>query len=313
MTLVALMVALGLGALLLLLAAELVVSSRRSLVWQAAVTQLERAGERGLALLAAEVGMAGFRGGVRTAVLPPGAPGCGAGDGWALALQPVLAFADRGAAGEVQLSDGSTPDCLPLRHLQPGSDLLALRRAATLPTGAGGRSLRETQWYLLADELGQGTFRYLGAGAGPGDLPAGGSGGVEVREWRNAIFYVRDYSVRPGDGVPALCVERLQGASMRSECLVEGVERLHVAFHVDRDGDGRSEVRIEDPTALDLRRAIGATIYLHVRTLAPLSTAGQARELRLGGERVAISGDDPFLHRVFVRTVRLANTGGGAA
>jgi len=304
MTLVAFMVALALGVMLLLLAAEVLVASRRALLWQAAATQLERAGERGLSLLAAELSMAGFLGGAQAAPRPPGAPGCGAADGWALALAPELAFADRGSARSLVLSDGSTPGCLPTGALQSASDLLALRRSVALPTGAAGRRLRETQWYLLVDAQGAGEFRYLGVGARPGDLPADGR---QVREWRNAIYYVRDYSVAPGDGVPTLCAELLQGRSMRSQCLVEGVERLHLEFLLDRDGDGEAELRVASPTAAELRRARQAIVYLHVRSLEALRPAPTARELRLGSERVTIPAGDPFLHRVFLRTVPLAN------
>ncbi len=304
MTLVAFMVALALGALLLLLAAELVIASRQSLRWQAAVTQLERAGERGLALVAAELRMAGFRGGVRSAALPAAAPGCGASDGWALTPVPALAFADRGGSADVVLSDGTTPGCLPLRDLQPGSDLLALKRAAAVQTGAAGRAFRTTQWYLLADPLGRGAFAYAGADAGPDDLSPGGR---QVREWRTEIFYVRDYSIDAGDGIPALCVERLQGRSMRSQCLVEGVERFHVEFHCDRDGDGRAEVLLADPSAQDLQRATHATLYLHLRTLAALRPRDEARVLQLGRERATVPAGDPNLHRVYVRTVPLDN------
>ena len=310
MTLIAFMVALALGAMLLLLAVELVLASRQSLRWQAAAAQLERAGARGLSLVAAELRMAGFRGGVRSATLPVAAPGCGASDGWALAPVPALAFADRGGSMGVVLSDGSTPGCLPLRSLQPGSDLLALKRAATVETGAGGRSFRATQWYLLADPLGRGAFEYAGADAGPGDIPGVGR---QIREWRTGIFYVRDYSVDPGDGVPALCVERLQGRAMRSQCLVEGVERLHIEFHCDRDGDGRADVLLADPAAQDLQRATHATVYLHLRTLAALRPRAEARVLRLGRERVTVSADDPHLHRVYVRTVPLDNLRWGRA
>lgn len=303
MTLVAFMVALALGAMLLLLAAELLLASRRSLLWQAAVTQLERAGERGLSLVTAELRMAGFLGGVRSVSLPAGAPGCDGSEGWALAPFPALAFADRGAADDARLSDGSTPACLPLRYLQSGSDLLALKRAATVETGAGGRALVATQWYLLADSAGRGAFVYLGAATG-GGLP---SDGRQVREWRSSIYYVRDYSLEPGDGVPALCVERLQGSAMRSECLVEGVERLHVEFHCDRDGDGRADVVLASPDAADLRGATHATVYLQLRTLASLRGPEASVELQLGRERVLIPAGDPYLHRVFVRTVPLRN------
>jgi hypothetical protein len=304
MTLVAFMVALALGALLLLLAVELVLASRQSLRWQAAVTQLERAGERGLSLVAAELRMVGFRGGVRSVPLPAGAPGCGAGDGWALAPVPALAFADRGASTEVVLSDGTTPGCLPLRNLQPDSDLLALKRAAAVETGPGGRAFRATQWYLLAGPLGRGAFAYAGAGAGPGDIPGAGR---QVREWQTGIFYVRDYSVDAGDGIPALCVERLQGRAMRSQCLVEGVERLHVEFHCDLDGDGRADVQLVDPAAEDLQRATHATVYLHLRTLVALRASPRPRVLVLGRERVTVPAGNPYLHRVYVRTVPLDN------
>lgn len=304
MTLIAFMVALTLGALLLLLAVELVLASRQSLRWQAAVTQLERGGERGLSLVASELRMAGFRGGVSSVPLPAGAPDCGAGDGWALAPAPALAFADREGSTDVFLSDGSTPGCLPRRHLQPGSDLLALKRAAVVETGPGGRAFRATQWYLLADPLGRGAFAYAGAGAGPGDIP---SAGRQVREWRTGIFYVRDYSVDAGDGIPVLCVERLQGRAMRSQCLVEGVERFHVEFHCDRNGDGRADVLLADPTEQDLQRVTHATVYLHLRTLAALRPLAEARVLVLGRERVSVPAGDPYLHRVYVRTVPLDN------
>ena len=302
MTLVAFMVALALGALLLLLAAELLLASRRSLVWQAAVTQLERAGERGLSLVSTDLRMAGFLGGVRSVSLPAGAPGCGGPDGWALGPFPALAFADRGATDDHRLSDGSMPACLPLRYLQPGSDLLALKRAATLETGAGGRAVRETQWYLLADTQGRGTFDYVGLATG-----ALASGDRQLREWRTAIYYVRDYSTEAGDGIPALCVERLQGSAMRSECLVEGVERLHVEFHCDRDADGRPDEVLAAPSAADLRRATHATVYLQVRTLAHFRPRQERSELRFGREGVVIPAGDPYLHRVFVRTVPLRN------
>ncbi|KGE03725.1 Type IV fimbrial biogenesis protein PilW [Pseudohaliea rubra DSM 19751] len=310
MTLIAFMVALALGAMLLLLAAELLLASRRSLLWQAAVTQLERAGERGLSLIAAELRMAGFRGGVRDSTLPPDAPGCGANDGWALAPEPAIAFADGAAPEPFLLSDGSVPGCLPRRYLYPGSDLLALKRVATLPSGAGGRALRATQWYLLADPLGRGTFAYLGAAAEPGHFPPGSG---QAREWRAGIFYVRNYSIEPGDGVPTLCLERLQGAAMRSECLVEGVERFHVEFHGDSDGDGRADTVLTAPATGELQAATGATIYLQLRTLTALGARGEGRVLDLGRERVVVPPDDPFMHRVFVRTVPLKNLAGGGA
>jgi hypothetical protein len=310
MTLLAFLVAMALGAMLLLLAADLVVVSRHSLRWQAAATDLERAGARALGVIEDELRAAGFRAGVDVAAPPPNAPGCGVADGWALALFPALAFADRGADGGYQLSDGSLPDCLPLGSLQTRSDILALRRTALLPSaalpGLSARRVRASQWYLFTEDTGSGDFHYLGNNAGPGDLP---SGSRQAWEWRNVIFYVRDYSVSPRDGVPTLCVEQLQGAGMRSQCLVEGIERLHLEFSLDRDGDGAGDDRVLTPTAAELRLALRATVYLHGRSLEALRASRDVQVLDLGGEEVVIPAGDPHLHRVFVRTVPLVNLG----
>lgn len=306
MTLLAFMLALSLGALLLLLAVELLVVSYRSLRWQAATVQLERAGDRALRLLGDELRAAGFRAGARSAPLPPAAPGCGAGDGWALALSPAIAFADRGGSDALTLSDGAFPRCLPTASLQQRSDLLALRRTAFLPSAdrAGARRLRDTQWYLMVDARGAGRFAYLGRNAGASDL---GAGGDPAWEWRVSIFFVRSYSVTRGDGVPALCVERLLGARMRSQCLVEGVARMHVEFAIDDDGDGMSDRVLAALRQEELRTATRATVYVHVRTLEALRVRREARVLQLGGETVHIPPGDPYLHRVFVRSVSLDN------
>lgn len=305
-TLVALLVAGLLGALLLLVVVEVFLACRSALLWQEATARLEAAGGRALTLLGSELRMAGFQGMAQHATAPAGAPDCGT-DGWPLKPTPALAFADRAAHAGVLLSDGSAPGCLPLGDLLPGSDLLATKRTAALPSRGSPphrRRVRETQWYLLVDGAARGRFSYLGPGQGASALGDG-----MPWEWHARIFYVRAHAVVRGDGLPTLCVERLRGAAMRSECLVEGVERLHLEFAVDADGDGSAETRVARPTAEQLAAAPRATIYLLLRSVHSLPGSVAAREFVLGRERVIAAGGPRYLRRVFTLTVPLANQG----
>lgn len=305
--LIPLLVGLAIGAGLLLGAGELVVAAQETARWQAAVVGLERAGQRALDFLTSELRAAGFRGGVVSAPAVPDGPGCAAEDGWALQLYPALLFADRGRTDDTTLNDGTVPACLPLDALQAGSDLLVVRRTAQvasgLPSHKPSRRLRETQWYLSGAGMGSGAFIYrdteFEAGAAPADRP--------IWEWRTGIFFVRNYSVVAGDNVPALCVERLAGARMRSECLVEGVLRLHAEF---LNSTATSEaVSLASPTAQELASAQHVTVFLHLRSVRALRSSSKARILRLGRETVTVPAGDPYLHRVFVRTIPLDNTG----
>jgi Tfp pilus assembly protein PilW len=302
-----LLVGLAIGAGLLLTAGEVIVMARETARWQAAAVDLERAGQRALDILASEVRAAGFRGGVGFAPVVPAGPGCGADDGWALQLSPPLLFADRGTVDNVVLSDGSNPACLPLAALQAGSDLLAVRRTAQLASGdtlaAPARRLRDTQWYLAAGEAEEGAFIYRDTDFGAAVITADSV----LWEWRTGIYFVRGYSVSRSDRLPALCVERLAGAGMRSECLVEGVVRLHAEFLIDTESG--EPVSHPSPTPEQLARARYLTLYLHVRSVEALRPSRQERILALGSETVPVPAGDPYLHRVFVRTVPLDNAG----
>ncbi|MEQ8517277.1 MAG: PilW family protein, partial [Chromatocurvus sp.] len=109
----------------------------------------------------------------------------------------------------------------------------------------------------------------------------------------------------PGDDIPVLCDERL-GSSMRSVCLVEGVERLQVEFGIDSDGDGIADSLIRAPTPSQLAAAVSAHVHLLVRSLRELQRRPQVESLRLGVTAVDLP-PDRYLRRVFSATVPLHN------
>jgi len=306
-SLVSLLIALALGVGLLAAAAELLVTSRTSQRWQAAAAQVEQAGELGLALIERELRAAGFTGGADRVEAMLTGPGCGADDGWALRPYPAVLIADGVGTALPVLNDGTSPVCLPSPYLASDSDLLVYRRAATLPSSGPGladsRAPRATQWYLLTLAAGAGRMVYVENAPGSHLATLGGV----AREWRTGIFYVRDYSSRPGDGVPALCAERLTGRAMRSECLVEGVEQMQVEVLLDRDGDGRVDESDASPTIADMSYATGIQVALVVRSLETLKPRARDLVLPLGSDEVRVPAGDPYLHRVFTRQVPLDN------
>ena len=63
-------------------------------------------------------------------------------------------------------------------------------------------------------------------------------------EYRPSIYFIRNYSNAPGDGIPALCKKVLTGVgpSMTSECIAAGIEDLQIEYGIDLNDDGNPNV-----------------------------------------------------------------------
>jgi len=305
-TLVELMLALLLGALLSGAALQAFSSAWQSLRWHLALLRLEQDGRYALGLLSAELQMAGFfaRSVLRPPLPPPGAPGCGPHANWPLQLDTPLALANDVAAGAPVQLDGVRLDCLPTQHLQPGSDVLGIKRSAARPAGLAGPGglasapLRSGYWYLV--------YRDAGTALSWQRATTGQSVPADSQWWelRASVFFLRRYSVTPEDGVPTLCAERLRPSGMRSECLVEGVEALHLEFGLDSDGDGAVDRHVETLAPGQWRAAREARVYLLMRSLHRLPAAPETSSYPLGARRVTVAVDG-HLRRVLSATVPL--------
>ena len=291
-----------LSGLFLIAVLEAYLAAAGALRWQQASSSTDLRGTRALDILSGELRMAGFFGGAdpdRIAV-PDAAPGCSPGDRWP--LQPVAIVASQ--AGPAQ--SGARFGCLPQGELQPRSSLLGVRRVdggATWGAASGwpGRRPRATQWYLRTRPDGRGDYRWVGEG-----LPREPGDADRINYWavRARLYYLRRYSVRKGDGIPTLCVERLMGRGMRSECLVEGIEALHFEFAVDTDGDREPETLSSAPAAD--ARLTHAHVYVLARSLVAPGAHDSQIPYALGARRLAMP-DDGHLRRVYRATVPLHN------
>lgn len=310
LTLVELLLSIALAVFLVAAMLQVYRVGKSVLRWQVEAARLEENGRHALGLLVRELRMAGFFGREALAALPSprsDAPDCGGVPGWVLDPSAPLAVIDDFAGGEARLISGARLMCLPETRLVRGSDALVIKRTAALPSravgpGSGLRQRSRSRWYLLTDGSEPAMTLFLDAA---GDTSVTVPAAATWWEWRSHIFYLRNYSQSPGDGIPVLCNERL-GSAMRSVCLVEGVERLQLEFGIDSNGDGVADSLMRAPTPADLANAITARVYLLARSLRELHRRPQAQAFRLGATEVTLP-PDRYLRRVFSATVPLHN------
>lgn len=295
----------ALSAMLLGAMLQAYLAAKAALRWQEASARMDVDGYRALQLMVDDLRMAGFFAGadVNETAVPVTAPSCGAAPNWALALEPLAHFpAPQPAQGLAAMT------CLPLAHLEPQSDLIAVRGVDGAPSWGPlaswvSRAPRDKQWYLGVGADSSGTFHWVedGGAREPSDADVTNYWAFGAR-----IYFVRRYSVTTSDRLPTLCVERLMGAQMRSECLVEGVERIRVEFAIDVNGDGVADRIARTPAEGFLHAVTHMHIYLLVRSVEALDGERMDRAFVLGGEAIDVAGDG-HMRRTYTATVPLLN------
>ncbi|NDY93642.1 pilus assembly protein PilW [Ideonella sp. TBM-1] len=167
------------------------------------------------------------------------------------------------------------------------------------------------------------------------------------RRLLSSLWWVRDHAVSDGDGIPTLMRSSLgvssstptQGAG---EVVAEGVQALRVEWGIDNvsksggavnfsqavawvsgqefrqatnRGDGApdgADVHCDTttPCTVDqMSNAVTATLYVLVRSVAPVDGYTDTRTYQLGGATLG-PFNDRFQRKVFSTTVRLANVSG---
>lgn len=309
-TLVELLLSIALALLLLAAVLQVYLIGKAVLRWQVEVARMEESGRHALGLLVRELRMAGFFGREVLSDLPPpdpGAPDCGDVPGWVLGLREPLDILDSFSGGVARFTSGTRLACLPESRLVTGSDALAVKRSAALPSLFSGlepglRPLRWSRWYLVNGAAGPAELVFVDAA---GNASRSMSDEATWWELHTHIFYLRDYSQDPGDGIPTLCDARL-GSTMRSVCLVEGVERLQIEFGIDGDADGVPETLLRAPDAAQLASAMTAHVHVLTRSLSKVHRLPRAQSLQLGATIIDFP-PDRYLRRVFSATVSLHN------
>jgi len=302
-TIVELLVAMGLGLTLIAGAVNVFISNNRSAMQDEQVSIMMDNGRFLSRLISRELAMAGFWGkylDVATIAQDASAVvslGNDCGDGvnpWALDLQALQLVNNA-----TQAAVNANFDCLP-DEIQAGTDVIAIKRVADRETPDA--ALQAGTIYMRTNGAGATMF----GGTVPPVL-----GGTEVNwTYVPTIFYVRNYSITVGDGLPALCMATLRtvaaAPTMRNGCLVDGVEDLQIEFGIDDDRDFVADHYDAAPTVAEMRNAVSARIFVLARSIAPVPNYVNDKTYNLGAKVVA-PANDGFYRRVFTTTVVLRN------
>lgn len=138
--------------------------------------------------------------------------------------------------------------CSGLTNLQANTDVLVVRHAATGATAAGGFDGDDVYFqpsfcsassydYWLDKKLALADFDWVKRDSSAAD---GCSPGLQadVRKYVSHIYYIRDYSVVVGDGIPTLMrAEFDNGVIVAGQPLIDGVEGMIVELGVDNRSD----------------------------------------------------------------------------
>ncbi len=316
-SLVELLVAVLLGLFMSAGIINVYLESKRNYSYEDEQARLQENGRFALHFVKSELQHVGFVGGIPAGESLPSAGAVGGdcvGAGtWALAAAVPLEIIDNFTAAPFTTANGTTWTCLVANQMQPGADIFSVKRSAgdyTLRNGNYNTHMagaRLTQWYVKKIGVDPVTtlFTYLGT-TGITAAEATPGSAVDYWEYFAKIVYVRNYSRAAGDGIPALCVERLQANSMATDCLVEGVEDMQIEWGIDADGDGAPNQFKAAPVLADMDDIAAARIYLLLRSVNVVPNYTNSKNYALGTKTVAAKNDG-YLRSVFATTVQVRN------
>lgn len=191
-------------------------------------------------------------------------------------------------------------DCFVAADLQPGTDVVSIKRVA----GNNSAALTAGSVYLRTN----GTVGLLYRAPFPATPTLAVPAPQQDWEYRPSIYFIRPYANVVGDGIPTLCRKRLQGAapSMATECLATGIENLQIEYGIDSSGDGHPNAYITNPTVADMQNAVAAKIFILARTtdLDTRYTNGKTYSISNAAD---FTPNDSFHRRVFTTSVAIQN------
>ncbi|MFC0266525.1 PilW family protein [Kushneria aurantia] len=278
-TLLELMIAMAIGAVVVAGMVMLYMQTSRAFVQQQAMADLQARGRLATQLIAGDLRQSGF---------------------WGEVIAP-------------EVPDDIANDDFPANA---GFDLFAIENA--LPVWGGNAEEAGRIGLPMADSMIPGSqavgVRYANESRGP-CLDVDDNRRLTVStgsctHWRlaQALYHLR----RVDGGAPALYVTR-RGSGNASETseVVRYVERLEVEWGIDSNRDGSADhffsgngVEARSWSINAWRQVVAARLYVLVRSERPVLNA-PARDFMIGGQ--SVTRDDGYLRRLFTTTVTIRN------
>ena len=311
-TLVEMLIAMAVGALLLVGLATLFSQNKRSFHQNEDIARLQEDGRYALEELVRDIGSAGFFAELvdPSSVEPVepsllGAPDCGVppappmpwiytvGTGGLVSNAIAMVDNATGAAAAAAFP------CITAGNVVAGSDVIAIKRVAGSPSVA----LLGNRVYIR--ENGTRGIMYQNAAGIPVAIP------IPNRDWEYTprIYYLRNFAQTAGDGIPTLCRKSLVPGvppTIGDECIAQGVESLQLEFGIDTDNNGSANAYVVSPTAAQLQQLASVRILILGRAVRMDPSYTNPKTYQLSNEP-AYTPNDNFYRRVFSTTVVVRN------
>lgn len=249
----------------------------------------------------------------------------------------------------VQVYDGVPPGCSAVvTDRKANTDVLVVRHADTCVPGVGNcAALDNTKLYFQPSFCSTDASRYVlsNSSSAFGLHNRNCTTVASKRQLVSNIYYIRDYSVTAGDGIPTLMRSEFgPGAQPKAaESLIEGIESLRVELGIDSIGDGggannyaaavtfatdssgnsnRSRPTNRGDGAPDgafvrcpaagctleqLMDVVAVKVYVLVRSVQSSPGYSDSKSYALGQAATVAASNDAYKRHVYSTTTRLVN------
>ncbi|MDH5479343.1 MAG: PilW family protein [Nitrosomonas sp.] len=210
---------------------------------------------------------------------------------------------------------------------QPGSDVLVIRHVSTCVAGdINCEAYNPARLYIQnqgCSDTFHGNYQAIAA-----TTPVIGTPGLALfkkgcvlpankRKVITSMFYVRNYSVNIGDGIPTLMradVDLNGGAIVMgvAQSIIEGIQSVNFQYGRDTTGDGSPDL-FDDCVActpLDWANVLSVRVHVLARNLVATTGYIDTKTYNLGPAVVLGPFNDGFVRHAYSSYVRLANVSG---
>lgn len=220
---------------------------------------------------------------------------------------PILVFPDG-----VGRPTACTPDYL------AGTDVVVVRRFNTeaIPVASASANQVYVQISECASDDVNTPFVINTGSSGAFTLRALGCGGAAaLRQFHEHLYYVRNYSVTAGDGIPTLVRVELSNGASNFVPLVEGIDVLRVELGVDNNSDGLPDVwtrcDASSPcTATSYANVMGAKIHVLSRNIDPSNNYTDDKTYNMGMAGSTTAYNDHYKRHAYSAQVAMPNRSG---
>lgn len=215
-------------------------------------------------------------------------------------------------------------DVLVVRHAEPSTGMACGGEVCFQASQCGAEiTATPSQSYILATS---GHVLHK-KDCAPAALPITSGAIAATRKFISNIYYIRNYSIAAGDGIPTLMRSEFTGGAHQSaQPLIDGIQGFRVEYGIDNvgkngaavsyvagavnRGDGVPDAFVSAPTLAQLTNVVAIRIHVLARSSEATPGYTDTKTYAMGSAGTMGPFNDGFKRHVFTTTVRLVNPSG---